>query len=218
MNANGKGVKRLTHTKVDPLDRGALPDRLVGLGQPAADRVRRPGHELRGRGEPEDRRGKEPEPRQHRDRLRGGRADPDGKTVLGYIGGFEGGSNSLKIAIGPLQGRQAEGDRDRRRSTRPGEVDRDDQAQGTLTVLLAVAALLALPAAANATLSYTKGFQKPRVYVAEDNGKGARQIGVGTNSHVSPDGEWVAYERESKGGTSELRLYQVAIAQERAAA
>ena len=81
-----------------------------------------------------------------------------------------------------------------------------------LSVLLAIAALLALPAAANAALSYTKGFQKPRVYVAEDNGKGARQIGIGRNSHVSPDGEWVAYERESSGGNSELRLYQVDIA------
>jgi Tol biopolymer transport system component len=80
-----------------------------------------------------------------------------------------------------------------------------------LFALLAVAALLALPAAANATLSYTKGIQKPRVYVAEDNGKGARQVGVGRNSHVSPDGEWVAYERESQSGTSELRLYQVGI-------
>jgi Tol biopolymer transport system component len=80
-----------------------------------------------------------------------------------------------------------------------------------LVTLLALAALLALPAAANATLSYTKGIQKPRVYVAGDNGKGARQVGVGTNSHVSPDGEWVAYERESSSGTSELRLYQVSV-------
>jgi Tol biopolymer transport system component len=80
-----------------------------------------------------------------------------------------------------------------------------------ITVLLAVAALLALPAAANATLSYTKGLQKSRVYVADDNGSGARQVGVGTNSHVSPDGEWVVYERESSSGTSEMRLYQVDI-------
>jgi Tol biopolymer transport system component len=80
-----------------------------------------------------------------------------------------------------------------------------------LISLLAVVALLALPAAASATLSYTKGLQKPRVYVAEDNGSGARQVGVGRNSHVSPDGEWVAYERESQSGTSELRLYQVDV-------
>lgn len=80
-----------------------------------------------------------------------------------------------------------------------------------IATLLGLVALLALPAAANATLSYTKGIQKPRVYVAEDNGKGARQIGVGRNSHVSPDGEWIAYERETGNGTSELRLYQVDI-------
>ncbi len=80
-----------------------------------------------------------------------------------------------------------------------------------LAALALLAALLALPAVANATLSYTKGINKPRVYVAEDNGKGARQVGLGTNSHVSPNGEWIAYERESSSGASELRLYQVDI-------
>ncbi len=83
--------------------------------------------------------------------------------------------------------------------------------QRTLAALLGVAALLVLPAAAHATLSYTKGIQKPRVYVAEDNGKGARQVGLGRNSHVSPNGEWVAYERATKNGLGELRLYQVDI-------
>jgi len=78
-----------------------------------------------------------------------------------------------------------------------------------LPALLAVAALLALPAAAQATLSYTKGFQKQRVYVAEDNGKGARQIGPGRTAHVSPNGESVVYERETKNG-EEMRLYSVA--------
>jgi hypothetical protein len=80
-----------------------------------------------------------------------------------------------------------------------------------IPALLAACLLLALPAVANATLSYTKGLQKPRVYVAEDNGKGTRQVGTGRNSHVSPDGEWIAYERESGNGTSEMRLYQVDI-------
>jgi Tol biopolymer transport system component len=83
--------------------------------------------------------------------------------------------------------------------------------RNAISALLALVAMLALPAAANATLSYTKGLQKPRIYVANDNGSGARQVGVGTNSRVSPDGEWVAYERASQSGTSELRLYQVAI-------
>jgi len=78
-----------------------------------------------------------------------------------------------------------------------------------LAALFAVAALLALPAAAQATLTYTKGFQKQRVYVAQDNGKGAHQIGLGRGARVSPDGETVVYERETKGG-AEMRLYSVA--------
>jgi Tol biopolymer transport system component len=75
-----------------------------------------------------------------------------------------------------------------------------------LAAVLAVAALLALPAAANATLSYSKGFTRsPRLY----NGKGAHQIGIGRNSHVSPNGELVVYERETKSG-AEMRLYSAA--------
>lgn len=76
-------------------------------------------------------------------------------------------------------------------------------------LFLVVAALLVLPAAANATLTYTKGFQKPHVYFAEDNGKGAHAIGAGRNSHVSPDGELVVFEREAKNG-GEMKLYSSA--------
>ena len=79
-----------------------------------------------------------------------------------------------------------------------------------IPALLVVAALLALPAAANATLTYTKGFNKPHVYIAQDNGKGAKQIGLGSDSHISPNGEWVAYERLTGSG-AELRLYSVAV-------
>jgi Tol biopolymer transport system component len=75
---------------------------------------------------------------------------------------------------------------------------------------LVVIALLALPAAASATLSYTKGFAKPRVYYAEDNGKGAHEIGLGRNSKISPDGETVIYEKETKSG-AEMRLYSVSL-------
>jgi Tol biopolymer transport system component len=75
--------------------------------------------------------------------------------------------------------------------------------------LLAVVALLAVPAAANATLSYTKGFQKPSVYYAESNGKGAHKIGAGRNSKISPDGETVIYEKENGNG-GEMRLYSIA--------
>jgi Tol biopolymer transport system component len=76
--------------------------------------------------------------------------------------------------------------------------------------LLVLIALLALPAAANATLTYTKGFRKPHVYYAEDNGKGAHRIGPGRNSHVSPDGETVIYEKETKSG-AEMRLYSIPL-------
>ena len=76
-------------------------------------------------------------------------------------------------------------------------------------LLLALVALLAIPAAANATLTYTKGNTKPKVYIAENNGKGAQSIGAGRNSRISPDGETVIYERETSQG-SEMRLYSVA--------
>ena len=76
--------------------------------------------------------------------------------------------------------------------------------------LFVVVALLALPAAAGAMLTYTKGFQKPHVYYAENNGSGAHQIGLGRNSKISPDGETVIYEKETKSG-AEMRLYSVAL-------
>jgi Tol biopolymer transport system component len=78
--------------------------------------------------------------------------------------------------------------------------------------VLVVVALLALPAAAGATITYTKGFMKPRVYYAQDNGKGAHQIGLGRNAHISPDGENVIFERETKNG-GEMRLYSMAAGQ-----
>jgi Tol biopolymer transport system component len=79
-----------------------------------------------------------------------------------------------------------------------------------IPALFMIAALLALPAAADATLTYTKGFQKPRIYYAENNGKGAHQIALGRNSHVSPNGETVIYEKETKSG-AEMRLYSIAL-------
>jgi WD40-like Beta Propeller Repeat len=78
-----------------------------------------------------------------------------------------------------------------------------------IAALVAITALLALPAAAQATLSYTKGFQSPRVYYAEDNGKAPHQIGPGRGSHVSPNGELIVFERETKSG-AEMRLYSLA--------
>ncbi|HEX3362637.1 MAG TPA: hypothetical protein VHS74_16710 [Solirubrobacterales bacterium] len=77
-----------------------------------------------------------------------------------------------------------------------------------LAAILAAAAFLVLPAAANATLSYTKDLKQPTLFYAKDNGTGAKRIGPGYNSLVSPDGESVIYERSTSNGT-ELRLFSL---------
>jgi dipeptidyl aminopeptidase/acylaminoacyl peptidase len=79
----------------------------------------------------------------------------------------------------------------------------------TVLVLAALAAFLALPAAASATLAYTTNVFHPHVWVAQDNGKGAKGIGAGLNPHVSPNGELVVFEREAKDHTPEMKLYDV---------
>jgi Tol biopolymer transport system component len=78
-----------------------------------------------------------------------------------------------------------------------------------LVALFAVVALLALPAAAQATLAYTVNVFKPRIYVAQDNGKGAKQVGLGSNPHVSPDGKLVIFERFTAKGSPEMKLYNL---------
>jgi Tol biopolymer transport system component len=86
-------------------------------------------------------------------------------------------------------------------------------AKSKLTVaLLVVAALLVLPAAASATLAYTTNIFHPHVSVAKnDNGKGAKRIGAGSNPKVSPDGNLVVFEREGgKNEGPEMKLYDVA--------
>jgi Tol biopolymer transport system component len=74
-----------------------------------------------------------------------------------------------------------------------------------LSVLL-LAALLAFPVAAEATLTYVRDPIDSQVYVAEDDGSKARKIGPGRTPHVSPDGQWIAYLREGPKHVQELRL------------
>jgi Tol biopolymer transport system component len=65
-----------------------------------------------------------------------------------------------------------------------------------LTILLGAVSLLLLAAApAQARLVYVKdpGSERPRVYVAEDDGTKPRQIGTGHSPTVSADGRWVAW-------------------------
>jgi Tol biopolymer transport system component len=77
--------------------------------------------------------------------------------------------------------------------------------------LLAVVALLAVPAGANATLAYVTHVFHPHVVVANNNGKGAKAIGAGTNPRVAPNGKLVAFEREgAKGKGPEMKLYDLA--------
>lgn len=75
-----------------------------------------------------------------------------------------------------------------------------------LGALVAATALLALPAAAEATLVYVKNPMKPSVFAANDNGGGAFRVGPGSNPRVSPDGDAIAFQHESSGGKRQLRL------------
>jgi dipeptidyl aminopeptidase/acylaminoacyl peptidase len=80
----------------------------------------------------------------------------------------------------------------------------------TLAVLVTAFALLAAPAAADAALTFVRNPLKPAVYVANDNGTQPRKVGPGTNPHMAPDGNSVAYLREGPGHAQELAIAPVA--------
>jgi Tol biopolymer transport system component len=61
---------------------------------------------------------------------------------------------------------------------------------------LVLAALLAVPAAAQATLAYVRTPLHPTVFDAGDDGSGAKKLVAGQNPHVSPDGKIVALLRQ----------------------
>jgi hypothetical protein len=71
---------------------------------------------------------------------------------------------------------------------------------------LVLAVLLALPAAASATLAYVHNPFSPAVFVANDDGSGARKVDSGSNPNVSPDGTMVAYLHEEAKHSQELKL------------
>ncbi len=72
----------------------------------------------------------------------------------------------------------------------------------------AFAALLVVPAAAQATLAYVRNPLHPAVFVAGDDGSGAKKLVAGENPHVSPDGKIVAllHQRKSLKSQPELIL------------
>jgi Tol biopolymer transport system component len=69
----------------------------------------------------------------------------------------------------------------------------------SLAVLAVLAACLIVPASSQATLVFTRNPFNPTVYVANDNGSGARKVGLGSNPRVSPDGQTVVFNRLGKG-------------------
>src|SRR5215203_5179373 len=75
-----------------------------------------------------------------------------------------------------------------------------------LLSVLTLVALLAFPVAAGATLAYVKNPFHSTVYVAGDDGSGARKVASGHNPHVAPDGLTVAYLHEGPQGAQELKL------------
>jgi dipeptidyl aminopeptidase/acylaminoacyl peptidase len=75
-----------------------------------------------------------------------------------------------------------------------------------IAAFAAAAALFALPAAAQATLTYVKNPMRPAVYAAADNGSGAHRVDSGSNPRVSPDGQTIAYRHEGPGHGSELMV------------
>jgi hypothetical protein len=71
---------------------------------------------------------------------------------------------------------------------------------------LVLAALLALPAGASATLSYVKNPFNSTVFVAGDDGSGAKKVEAGHNPHVAPNGLSVAYLHEGPKNAQELKI------------
>src|SRR4051812_39771783 len=64
---------------------------------------------------------------------------------------------------------------------------------------LAVLALLAAwPAAARATLVFDREPLKPAVWIAQDDGSGARKLAAGSQPRIAPDGKTVAFLRVAR--------------------
>ena len=76
----------------------------------------------------------------------------------------------------------------------------------SIAALAAAAALLAVPAAAQATLAYVKVPLHSVVYTSADNGSQKKRIGRGTAPRVTPDGKQVVYLHEGKGRVQELKV------------
>lgn len=72
--------------------------------------------------------------------------------------------------------------------------------------LLLLVAFLVVPAAAQATLAFVRNPFKPVVWVAEDNGKGAHKLAFGSDPHVAPSGNVVAFLQQGSGRSAKPAL------------
>lgn len=75
-----------------------------------------------------------------------------------------------------------------------------------IPVSVLLAALLALPTAAQATLAFVRTPLKPQVWVANNDGKQAHKLVAGSNPQVSPDGQIVALMHEGNGRNAQPEL------------
>lgn len=72
--------------------------------------------------------------------------------------------------------------------------------------VLVLAALLAFPVTAGATLSFTRNPFHPAVFAANDDGSGAHKIANGSNPSVSPNGLSIAFLHEGAKHAQELQV------------
>jgi hypothetical protein len=91
-----------------------------------------------------------------------------------------------------------------------------------LAGLVGVAGLLVAAPAAQGALVYVKNPNsvKPTVWIAEDDGTGAKKVGGGSGPTISPDGKWVAWRnyardavmlRKASGGKAEQLARSIQI-------
>jgi Tol biopolymer transport system component len=107
MNADGKSVKRLTHTKVDQLTAGLFPTAWSASGNQLLAEFGGQDTSYAVAVNPKTGKEKNLSPDNTETGFAGVALSADGKTALGYIGGYEGGGNSLKIASVPYKGGKA---------------------------------------------------------------------------------------------------------------
>jgi Tol biopolymer transport system component len=70
-----------------------------------------------------------------------------------------------------------------------------------IVMVIVVGCASILPAAAQATLVFDRNPSKPSVWVAQNNGSGARLVAPGSLPRISPDGSTIAYMSAFTAGT-----------------